>query len=242
MGEPARYFFVHLQKTGGTALFQRLRASFGDDAVYPTPEDKGDVAAILDVRHLTDRFATGQGSIRVITGHFPYCTVEVLGVPLRTFTILRDPVERTLSVLRKRQAADPRFSGRDLETIYGDPELTAIVRNHMVKMLSLTPDEMGPTPLTLRVDIDEARLERAQQSLELIDVVGLQERFDDFCALLEATFSWDLGPPRFANRTARGPVPAGLPERIRADNEMDCRLYEHAVRLVDRRAQQRALT
>ena len=29
MGEPERFFFVHLQKTGGTALFQRLREGFG---------------------------------------------------------------------------------------------------------------------------------------------------------------------------------------------------------------------
>lgn len=236
MHEPPRYFFVHLQKTGGTALFQRLRDSFGPEAVYPTSADKGDVAAVLDVRHLTRRFEAQRHSIEVITGHFPFCVTEVLGVPLRTFTVLRDPVERTLSVLRKRQAADPQFAGQELEAIYADPSITAVVRNHMAKMLSLTPEEMGPTPLTLAVDIDEASLARAEQNLEQIDVIGLQERFDELCALLEATFGWDLGPPRFANRTERRPVPDGLRDRIRADNEMDCRLYEHAVGLVEERA------
>jgi hypothetical protein len=240
MGEAPRFFFVHLQKTGGTALFQRLRDAFGDAAVYPTPQDKGEVAAVLDLRHLVERLRTDHGSIQVITGHFPYCTAEVLDLPLRTFTVLRDPVERTLSVLRKRQAADAQYLGQDVETIYADPALAAVVRNHMVKMLSLTPDEIGPTPLTLAVDLDDAHLERALANLERIDVVGLQEHFDEFCALLEETFGWDLGPPRFANRTVRRAVPDGLREQIRADNAMDCLLYEHAVRLVERRAQERA--
>ena len=29
MSDPPRFFFVHLQKTAGTALFQRLRDHFG---------------------------------------------------------------------------------------------------------------------------------------------------------------------------------------------------------------------
>jgi hypothetical protein len=236
MAEPERYLFVHLQKTGGTALTQRLRASFGDDAVYPTPQDRDDVGSVLDVGYLLDRFRTDGDAIRVITGHFPYCTAELLRVPLETFTILREPVERTLSLLRKRQATDERYRGQELDEIYEDAALQDIIRNHMVKMLSLAAAEMGPTPLTLHLDVDEARLERAQEALEQIDVVGLQEHFDEFCSGLEARFGWDLGPPRFANRTERRPVPDGLRERIRSDNEMDHQLYEFAVRLVEARS------
>ena len=33
------WFFVHLQKTAGTALLQRLRDAFGDEAIYPTVSD-----------------------------------------------------------------------------------------------------------------------------------------------------------------------------------------------------------
>ena len=36
-----RYFFVHLQKTAGTALFRRLRHAVGTDAVYPLPAEQG---------------------------------------------------------------------------------------------------------------------------------------------------------------------------------------------------------
>jgi len=237
MAEPTRYFFIHLQKTGGTALFQRLRQAVGPEAVYPGARDQGDVTAVIDVDHLLKRFNADRAAMRVITGHFPYCTTSLLGVPIRTFTVLRDPVERTLSLLRRRQTADPRFLGEDLERIYEDNELRPIIRNHMVKMLSLTTDELGSVPLTLTVSFDDGRLERAKRTLEQIDVVGVQEQFDEFCGRLETRFGWDLGPPRFANRTARGPVPDGLRERIRRDNELDHQLYEFAVAMVDRRGQ-----
>jgi hypothetical protein len=235
MVEPERFFFVHLQKTGGTALFQRLRESFGPSAVYPTPDDQGDVAAVIDVNHLVARFGAHRDEIRVVTGHFPLCIVDVLDVPFTTFTVLRDPVERTLSLLRRRQAADPRFQGLELEQIYEDAPLRDIIDNHMVKMLSLTAAEMGPTPLTLPVTANRARLEQAQRGLERIDVIGLQERFDDFCAALEGRFGWDLGAPRFANRTPHRPVSAELRDRIAADNAMDGALYEFGRRLVEER-------
>ncbi len=231
MGEPARFFFVHLQKTGGTALYQRLRECFGPPAVYPTPDDHGEVAAVLDVRHLTRRFRADP-DLRVVTGHFPYCTGEVLGVPFTTFTVVRDPIERTLSVLRRRQVADEQFVGRELDEIYADAALRVIIDNHMVKMLSMTPDEMGLTPLTQSVTFDRERLGRAQHNLERIDVVGLQEQFEDFCATLETSFGWDLGAPRFANRTPHRPVPDGLRERIAADNRWDAELYRFAQDLV----------
>jgi hypothetical protein len=236
MGEPERFFFVHLQKTGGTALYQRLRESFGPAAVYPMPEDQGDVAAVLDVEHLAARFRAEQDHLRVVTGHFPYCTAEVLGVPFTTFTVLRDPVERTLSLLRRRQVADERFRGLPLEEIYEDADLRTIIDDHMVKMLSVTPDEMGATPLTQPVALGDAHLARAQANLERVDVVGLQERFEDFCATLEARFGWDLGPPRFANRTAAQPVPDSLRQRIAADNQLDAALYRHGQRMVQERA------
>jgi hypothetical protein len=236
VGEIERFFFVHLQKTGGTALSQRIRQSFGPEAIYPMPEDHGNVASVLSVDHLLARFAAHRDQVRVISGHFPYCMVDVLDVPLRTFTILRDPVERTLSLLRRRsQRGDARFLGRAPEDIYDDAELHDIIRNHMVKMLSLTPEEMAPIPLTQPVTFDQARLERAMQNLERIDVVGVQEQFDALCDELEIRFGWDLGAPRFANRTEKRPVSDALRERIAEDNAMDGELYRFAQELIERR-------
>ncbi len=224
-----RFFFVHLQKTAGTALFQRLRDHFGPEAVYPRPEDQTDIRSTTDVDFLVDRCRQHRDTIRVVTGHFPLCAVELFDTPFTTFTVLREPVERTLSLLRRRQKAEERFRGWTLEEIYLDRSLDDIIRNHMVKMLSLTADEMTSTPLVAHVDFDEGRLDTAKSNLtEKIDVFGMQPEFEDFSADLERRFGWDLGEPRFANRTEAVPVSDDLRALIASDNRLDAELYEFA--------------
>lgn len=233
---PQRYFFVHLQKTAGTALFQRLRHHFGTDAVYPQPHHQGTPEAVLDVDLLAARLARHGAEVQVVTGHFPLCTVDRLPGTFATFTVLRDPVERALSFLRHQREEEPRFRGAALEEIYED-ELCrdGLVRNHMVRMLSISSDEMTDGALT-PITVDDARVAVAQDALEhRVDVVGVQERFDEFCAVLEARFGWDLGPPRFANRTGPMDANAALRARITDDNEHDARLYDFARELVARR-------
>lgn len=227
MTPPRRAFFVHLQKTAGTALFRRLRHHFGVEAVYPRPEEQGTPEAVLDVDLLRRRLDEEGDALRCVTGHFPLATVDLLGGDWATFTILRDPVERVLSFLRHQREVESRFQGWDLDRVYDDPVTSSgLVHEHMVKMLSLSVEEMTAGALS-PVVIDDAHLEAARRNLaERIDVVGLQEHFEDFCADLEATFGWDLGEPVFMNRTAPADVPPGLVERIAADNPRDVALYE----------------
>jgi hypothetical protein len=235
--EPQRFFFVHLQKTAGTALFRRLRHHFGTAAVYPTPQYQGSPESVLDVELLVERFGRHRAEIRVVTGHFPLCAVNRLGGPFATFTVLREPVERALSFLRHQRQEEPRFRGADLEQIYDDPVCRdGLIRNHMVRMLSLSVDEMTDGALT-QIAVDDERLAIACDALERqIDVVGVQERFEEFCDALAGRFGWDLGPPQFANRTSPMDVSPALRERIAADNELDDRLYWVARALADRRS------
>ena len=236
--ENPRFLFVHLQKTGGTALFQRLREHFGPRCVYPTPDEQGDMRAVTDLDFLVERLRVHGDDVRVVTGHFPLCTTELVGGGFTTFTVLRDPVERTLSLLRRRQNAEERFQGRTLEDIYTDDSLRDIIRNHMVKMLSLTVDEVTSAPLVMAVEFDQARLERAKANLrDRIDVFGLQEHFEEFCADISNRFDWNLGAPRFANRTQSAPVSDALREQIAEDNSMDRELYDFGRQLWEERRQ-----
>jgi hypothetical protein len=232
-GAPApdqKFFFVHLQKTAGTTLFRRLKNHFGVDAVYPMPQYQGDIAATLDVPLLVSRFAEHRDEIRLITGHFPLCTTELLGAEFMTFTLLREPVERTLSFLRHQRQLDARFADSSLDDIYAEPLFRdGLVRNHMVRMLSLTVDEMTEGALT-QVVVDDARLERSKQNLvERIDIFGIQEEFEPFCDALATGFGWRLGPAHVANRTERVEVSETLRQQIAADNAMDAALYHFAV-------------
>src|SRR5262249_27089146 len=98
--EPRRFFFVHVQKTAGTALWRRMKEQFAPAAVYPGPGDGEPPDTVLSVEHLRARWVARRAELRVVTGHFPLCTVELLDAPFVTLTLLRDPVERTLSQLR----------------------------------------------------------------------------------------------------------------------------------------------
>lgn len=240
MSEPQRFFFVHLQKTAGTTLFRRLRNHFGPDAVYPTPEDQRHPDSILDVGYLRRAFERDGDRLRVVTGHFPLCTTELLGVPFTTLTVLREPLDRTLSFLRHQKRLDPSVADVPMDDLYGRPQLLhGLIHNHMVKMLGLTADRMTNGASTL-VEFDEEFLARAQANLDGIDVVGLQRSFDDFCAELVARFGWDLGRPERGNATddlVEEPSERFV-ARILRDNDMDVRLYADAEQLVrDRRAQ-----
>lgn len=232
-----RWFLVHLHKTAGTALMQRLRIAVGEEAVYPTATDQSTYWATMRLDLLRRRFEEQGDRIRVITGHFPLCTTELLGAPFVTMTVLRDPVERTLSALRDMHEREAECRGKPLEEIYADPvRFRCLIQNHMVKMLAMTREEMTDGFLTV-LDLDSAHLERAKRTLvERIDVWGVQEHFEEFCDELVRRFGWDLGPPRFANRSAPCEAEDGLRERIAEDNRLDVDLYRFATELWDQRS------
>ena len=81
-------------------------------------------------------------------------------------------------------------------------------------MLSLTCEEMDDGALT-RVEFTEERLERAKKRLAEVDVVGVQEDFEGFCAELSSRFGWTF--PASALRVERTRRPSSRPtfrERI----------------------------
>lgn len=231
-----RWFFVHMHKTAGTTLYQRLRDAFPGGAVYPTRDEQRAWKASLDVEVLLRQFVARHHELRIVTGHFPLCTTELLGVPFSTITVLREPVERTLSALRDMHQRDPVLRGKPLEEIYAHPiKFQCLIQNHMVKMLSLTTEEMTDGALTA-VDFDATHLERAKRNLvERIDVWGFQEHFDELCDELERRYGWDLGQPRFANRTRSFEVDDSFRARIARDNALDVELYRFARELWARR-------
>jgi hypothetical protein len=223
-----RFFFVHLQKTAGNTLTKRMKHAFGKRAVYPGETDGTMPAAVLKPEQLTERFAARRDEIRVVTGHFPLCVSELLDADFTTLTVLREPVARTLSYLRHRRMR--LFGDRDvpLEEIYDEPRwFQGLVHNHMVKMFALTTETMTAGART-PMHFEPAHLALAKERLATVDVIGVQERFDEFCDELARRYRLDLGPPLVTNRT--DPVEPGdaLRDRIAEDNAYDTELYEFA--------------
>jgi hypothetical protein len=238
-GDPRRFFFVHVQKAAGTELKALLKQNLGARAVYPDDTD-GNVfteGPQISVEILLDRWQARRDEIKVITGHFPVCTVGLLDADFTVLTMLRHPVERTLSYIRHFRKTQPAAEDLPLEAVYEDPErFSQMVKNHMVKMFGLTVEEMQMTAAILtEIEFTRELLERAKRNLASVDVVGLQERFDDFCAELERRFGWYLRERYYAQRTEPVEVPDSLRRRIAEDNALDMELYEFARRLVAER-------
>lgn len=225
-------FFVHMQKTAGTTLYVRLRRHFGDDAVYPSSAEQRAHKASIHTGLLLQRLADRPDTLRLVAGHFPLCVAEMVDLPFTTLTVLRDPVERTLSALRDMREREPKFRGSPLEKIYDDPIIfPCLLENHMVKMLAIRPDEMTDGMLT-PLAFDEGHLDRAKTALERrVEAWGLQEDFESFCDGLAHRYGWDLGSPRVTNASKPMQVDDTFRARIAEDNALDVELYRYAVEL-----------
>ena len=225
-----------MQKTGGISLYMRFQREFGERGVYPDASD-GDPATVspqLMVPVLLRRWEARRDQIRVVTGHFPLCTLELLDAEFRTLTLLREPVARTLSYLRHHRETTPGDTELSLERIYDDPgNFGHFIQNHMVKMMSLRTSEMTDGMMTT-VDLDSQRLQTAKEALAEMDAFGLQEELEAFAERLQRAYGWRLGPPVHENTTAPIEVPASFRRRIAEDNHLDMELYEHAQSLLRR--------
>jgi hypothetical protein len=219
-----RFFFIHVMKTGGGTLRLHIRNNFAPDQVFPQPDLDADLmTANTSLAYLRALPAERRRRIRVFTGHFPFMATELLG-EVTTLTLLRDPVERTLSWLRARQ----RNHGGKLESIYEDPMLFEMfVHNHQAKLFSFTAAD-EPDSYLAGLDVTPDRLALAKRNLSHVDAIGVQEHFDDFCSELKRRFGWAFG--EVENRHVSEPVevPTSLRERIAADNGADMELYAFA--------------
>jgi hypothetical protein len=241
--EPERFFVVHLQKTAGTSLRDRFRATFPDEAIYPNRSDGRDRRhSVISLSHLLERWAARRDEIRLIAGHFPLSTVELLDADFVTVSVLRPVVDRTLSYLRHQKQLNKDDRDRTLEQIYDDPfRYQGLIRNHMTRMFSIGAEEMraGDGVLTNVPDSAE-QLERAKDGVARLDAFGLQPRFDEFWDDLAVRYHLVPGEPVRSNATDLEPdVPPHLIDRILEDNALDVALYDFVAALHDQRLARR---
>jgi hypothetical protein len=242
--DPRRFFFAHVQKAAGTSLFAQLQRHFDRNQIYPdASDDFARPAPVLLVSHLRERYRIRRNEIRIVTGHFPVRASELLGDEFITLSVVREPVERTLSFLRHHQRRTPVDAERSLEELYDDPiRFHGLIHDNMVKMFSLSPQEMiaGDGLMTHVHDFTPGRLDRAKAGLAEIDVLGLDVHFSEFVDELSARFAWDLGAPMHANRTEPDDVAPSFRRRIAADNAADVELFDFARHLYAERRGSRA--
>ncbi|MEZ5167511.1 MAG: 2OG-Fe(II) oxygenase family protein [Acidimicrobiales bacterium] len=188
--------------------------------------------SVISLSHLLDRWAARRDEIRAVAGHF-LSTVELLDADFVTVSVLRPPVERTLSYLRHQQKINRADRDTPLEEIYDDPfRFAGLIRNHMTRMFAIGADEMGPGDGVLTDVADTPDLlERAKAGVASLDAFGLQPHFEEFWAELAGTYGLDPTASVTSNTTPPQAAPAALVARIEADNQLDLELYAYAEEL-----------
>ena len=237
-----RFFFIHIQKTAGTSLRQHLMENFERSEVYPPPQEGGLYNYLVIYQmgaYLVDLPATEQARFRLFHGHMPFAVTQRLALdkPPTTFTVLREPVARTLSVLKQKKKMRPELAEASLEDIYDNRKyFEGQILNHQAKIFAVPDDSdllAGFDPYPVGPD----DLARAKANLEKVDVIGLQSDMPAFLGELERRFGWKtLTEDVRENVSSETEVSPSLLDRITADNAVDIEFYRHAEKLVRARA------
>jgi hypothetical protein len=217
-------------KTGGASFRRWVEANLGAEHVYPNPEvDRDLLTANLSVTYLTGLPRDRVARIQAYTGHFPFAATQMLPGPLVTLTVLRDPVERTVSYLKHCRTYQAQHRGLPLEEIYEDPwYFPTMILNHQAKVFAFSPDDR-PEQVGDVLDIDDARLAQAKANLTSVDVIGLHHRYDEFLAEVGARFGWPVETSRARWHVSEDvDVSSSLRRRITDDLGPDIEFYEHA--------------
>jgi hypothetical protein len=221
-------FFIHLPKTGGLTVNYYVYRCLAGQAVYPAGPG-APFEHFQDIDQLRTKVSSAGPPPRFLTGHFPFYLSNDFGFPVVTATVLRDPVERTISQLRMIAAEEERFAGLTLEQIYeAGWNRPLLMGNMMTRLLSATKLD-GLARFSDYIEIDASRLAVAKQNLQKIDVLGFQDRVEDFLARLTSRFAWSPRPVVSINvRGGEPQVTREFRRRIAHDCGYDTELYEFA--------------
>jgi hypothetical protein len=236
------FFFMHVMKTGGATFMRHVEANFGPQEVYPEQVHPGPPRGIkrqrayVSVDQLRSLPVERRRVIRMYVGHFPFVASSLIEPAPVTMTLLREPVERTVSVLRHCKRHNREHRELPLEAIYEDPWIQPMmIRDHQAKLFGITLDD-APESLFDVIEVDSERLEIAKRNLERLDVLGLSERFDDFLDQLARRFGWRVDPVPSLGVSIEGwDVSPSFRRRIAADNAVEVAFYEHAKTMYERR-------
>ena len=246
---------LHIPKTAGMTLAGILQYVYGDafrggvgESRY-LPDERRMPNVFSRPEHVEARLKSfrAKGSVRAVSGHLTFGWADRLPPNARWITVLRDPVERTLSQYYYFLDPPPRRSGRGAGAGFVPPWLPA-------PTASLTLDEAlterGYIPPNLQTrmlcgllspydPLPEDALAQAKQNLdERFVYVGTTERFTEFLALLNLELGWPTVAYRPSNANPKRPKRADLePETLRLvedRNRLDLELHAHAARILDR--------
>jgi hypothetical protein len=238
--------FNHIKKTAGSSLRHVLFNVYGGRHVHVLYVYKRSRIRTWEehLALLNEKLSEARPRITAVVSHAGYGVHEHLPEQHRypQFTMLRDPVERTISMYYFVIQNGVYPPDTPIEVFLQD---TARAYNTQTADLGglMVRTTVGGQPMR-REDFDEALLARAKANLLAHDVFGLTERFEESLVLASAALGWP--PRRLAYkrrnvgkaRRVRAALTPQQVELVREHNRLDLALYAFALDHFERRLEE----
>lgn len=240
-------YFFHIPKTAGTSVCRFLEQTFRSDQICP--------CGLWDQLITISRSELAQWQI--FRGHFLSHLEPYLGRALRTFTMLRDPVERAIShyyhVRRAPEHPSHKYALRmSLAEFCIHPKTRHMVENYQAAYLAKTPcdpvivaqglfpEDLARFELQRRMEhpddvpASEELFERAEARLARFTAVGITENFHNSLVQVSRALKCPAPKPFEPQNTnpERAPVDnvdSATLALVRDLTRVDQRLYEFTI-------------
>jgi uncharacterized membrane protein YkvA (DUF1232 family) len=238
-------YFLHIEKTAGVSVHKVLTERFEPGDICPARLDS-DIAG-TDARSLAP--------YRLYSGHFTGAFPDFLGMQLRTVTLLRDPIQRSIShyahIRRDPGAAHHQLAqSLSLKEFCLHPLTRPLIEDYQTRFLAgaVLEDPLrrtAPADLPRSEDERALLLSRARARLAACAAVGATEHLATtlalFCEVLG--LSQTVATP-FENPSYNRPkdIDHATLSIIRELTRRDAVLYQEAVRMLFARAYMVGLT
>lgn len=231
-------YYLHIPKTAGTTFNAVLETYFDPAQIWPVGELVGPRLA----SEIADTPPEVLRNYRLIRGHYDYSIHRLLPRPPVYVTMLRHPVDRTISLYRHILRVPTHRLHAEMTAGTGGVrdllEHEAAPRRFNDRQVHQIAGTVHDRPAGLS---DAALLDIAKQRLEReFRFFGLVERFEDSLAVLCATLGWPAVESYRTLNTGSAGQADGLVDgsdrtAIAEHNELDMELYEFAVHLFSAR-------
>lgn len=228
-------FFIHIMRTAGTSFREMLEEHFGPTGVYPKEEAIKRRGRYPNLTELLDERSQVLAS-SLVFGHYPFVLRSLWPEPPCTVTLLRDPVERTISIMKFARLRRPQFEpSTPLAQVFDDDEFrAAMIQNYQTKVFAIPrlDDAHGVNvPLPDR----SVSVELAKERLEACDTVGLTGRFADSVDAFQRSTNIELTQRVHTNQSrSEETINETLRTRIAETTALDAELVDYAHGILDR--------
>lgn len=232
------FFFVHIQKTAGTAFKHWMEANFQLEEIYangPLLKKRGGVHPRYD-EFLTFAQET-KNPPRFWAGHIPFITGKYLAPDLAYLTFLREPVSRVISHLSYIYRLLPDTQGRSLS-------IEAVFEEYMKTMFSdkqcrfFADNDINDLHYFRNIKpMDPEGLATAKQHLSQCHFVGITERYDESLEMIASKYGLKALPPKWVNVTPAKEqifIPESILQEIPSLVKYDLELYHFALGLFEK--------